>query len=271
VFIKLKDGRSFSGLTSSNLAVRDEPKDEIMILIEDTETTRNSSEAFFTNLLKYSTLGENWHNPYPRFYYYMNCIDAGAPDSNFFAAPFFVDSPVRISNAISNLLKRTQQRIYICAEHLAAYNYEDMNGITQPGLFSAIFEKSKEGVPIRCLSQTYVDANGNSHGQRSPNNTRMFSQLMQRIDELENIFYAVNKNVHAKFIVADNTVVISTANYTPTEFIYGNVNIEHFSAPNLKDVSYKGIFSEVSHFITIEDQQLADRLVWYFEEKKIPY
>lgn len=266
IFIKLKDGGSISGLTSSNLAVRDESKDELMILIEDTNSSRKSSELFFSNLIKNSTAADKWLNPYPKFHYDMEIIDAGAPGNNYYAAPFFVDSPVKISNFISDLLGTAKHRIYICAEHLAAYNYYDMNSIIQPGLFGTIFKKSKEGIPVSCLSQTYVDANGYSHGQRSPSNTKMFSQLIQEIDRLGNISYAVNKNVHAKFIVIDDTVVISTANYTPTEFIYGDVFIDKFDADSLNGITYKGVFSEVSHFITIESKSLADELIKFFRE-----
>ena len=39
---------------------------------------------------------------------------------------------------------------------------------------------------------------------------------------------AVNRNVHAKFIVTDDTVIITLANLTPTQFLYGPVKIEHY-------------------------------------------
>ena len=264
LFIKLRDGRTITGLTSSNLAVRDVSKDELMILMEDTPETRKNSELFFQTLLDHSTLITEWKNPNPNFCYHMHCVDAGAPECNYFASPFFTDSPIRIAEKITSIIQTAQSRIYICAEHLAAYNYRDMSGNIQPGLFSAIFEKCKKGIPINCLSQTYVDANGYSHGQRAPQNTAMFSQLIKQIDQLPLCSYAVNKNVHAKFIIVDDTVIISTANYTPTEFLYGPVKIDRFESPELADVKYDGIFSEVSHFIILEDRTIAEQLIRFF-------
>lgn len=196
----------------------------------------------------------------------MNCTDAVFHGVNYFAAPFFHNSPIRIADKISEIIKTARDRIYICAEHLAAYNYWDMDGNFQPGLFSVVFQKGREGIPVRCLSQTYVDAEGYSHGQRSPENTGMFRQLIRQIDQLDQCVYAVNKNVHAKFIVVDNTAVISTANYTPTEFIYGPVTINRFDDDSLAGVRYSGIFSEVSHFIILEDQGIAEQLIQFFEE-----
>lgn len=59
-FFKLRDGRTITGLTSSNLAVRDVSKDELMILMDDTPQTRQNSELFFQTLLKNSTLITEW-------------------------------------------------------------------------------------------------------------------------------------------------------------------------------------------------------------------
>lgn len=266
LFIRLRDGRTITGLTSSNLAVRDASKDELMILIEDTPDSRRSSELFFRTLIENSTAVTDWENPYPNFCYHMNCTDAVFYGANYFAAPFFHNSPIRIDEKISEIIETARDRIYICAEHLAAYHYRDMHGNFQPGLFSVVFQKGREGIPVRCLSQTYVDAEGDSHGQRSPENTGMFRQLIRQIDQLDQCVYAVNKNVHAKFIVVDNTAVISTANYTPTEFIYGPVTINRFDDDSLAGVRYSGIFSEVSHFIILEDQGIAEQLIRFFEE-----
>lgn len=263
-FFKLRDGRTITGLTSSNLAVRDVSKDELMILMDDTPQTRQDSELFFQTLLKNSTLITEWKNPNPNFCYHMDCIDTGIPACNYFASPFFTDSPVRMAEKITSIIRMARQRIYVCAEHLAAYNYRDLSGNIQPGLFHAIFEKCQNGIPVRCLSQTYVDANGYSHGQRSPQNTAMFRQLIKQMDRLPQCFYAVNKNVHAKFIVVDNTIIVSTANYTPTEFLYGPVKIDRFESPELAGVTYDGIFSEVSHFIILEDANAAEQLIRFF-------
>ena len=268
IFIKLKDGNTITGLTSSNLAVRDASKDELMLLIDDTPETQAQSALFFDKLISESSLASTWVNPNPNFIYANTCVNAGTPLHNSYAAPFFTNSPLQISDRISDIISSAQSRIFVCAEHLSAFNYTDLNGNRVPGMFSAVFDKCRHGVPIRLLSQTYADASGNPHGQRTLRNKRMFIQFSREIDSLSafDCEYAINKNVHAKFIIVDNTAIISTANYTPTEFLYGHVTIDHFDDPSLAGIQYDGIFSEVEHFIILEDTDLTTRLIDFFNQ-----
>lgn len=266
IFIKMRDGRAVTVLSSCNLAVRDESKDEIMMFLDGDASVNRDSELFFNMLINNSTPVNDWKDPYPNFSYPMNCVEPFASERNFFVAPFLNNSPVIISEKLSNIAERATRRILIYGEHLAAYNYTDLHGKLTPGLFNTIFNKCSQGIPVYCLSQTYVDGNGDSHGQRSPKNKYMFKKLIQKIDTLQNCVYAVNPYVHAKFLIVDDTVVISSANFTPTEFLYGKVLIEQFDAPELKGVRYEGIFSEVEHYIIIEDHGIAEQLVSFFND-----
>lgn len=266
IFIKMRDGNSVTILTSCNLAVRDESKEELMVFVEGDSTINNETEYFFKMLIDNSTPAKDWKDPYPNFSYAMNYVEPLYSKYNYFAAPFFNKSPIIISDKLSKIVEGAKNRLFIYAEHLAAYNYTDLNGQQIPGLFDAVFNKCSQGVPVYCLSQTYVDGNGDSHGQRSPMNTFMFKKLMQKIDTLQNCVYAVNSQVHAKFIVSDDTVVISSANFTPTEFLYGRIKIDGFDAPELKNVRYDGMFSEVEHYVILENHSLAEELVSFFNE-----
>lgn len=263
-FIKMRDGSSVTALTSANLAVNDPSKDEVLILMDDTPDTKAASESFFSLLLENSCRSSDWHNPHPDYLFEMNCTDDYQLGQNCFTAPFLNESPVRISDRISDIIDSARRRIYICAEHLAALDYPDMNRNNTPGIFSHVFERCRQNVPVKLLSQTFVDADGNSHSQLSPENPEMYQQFTQSADGLNWCAYAVNRNVHAKFIVADDTVIITSANLTPTQFLYGPVTIEHFRAPGLEGVSYEGIFSEVAQYIILEDHNLAEQLIRFF-------
>lgn len=149
---------------------------------------------------------------------------------------------------------------------MAAFNYVDINNEPRPGIFGTIFEKCRQGIDVKCLSQTYIDADGNSHGQRKPQNRDNFKNLIKQVNQLGHCSYSVNQNVHAKFIVVDDVVIVGTGNYTPTEFIYGDVKIDCFKAPELNGVSYRGIFSEVAHYMIMEDHELAEQLIRFFNE-----
>ncbi len=260
----MRDGRSVTGLTSCNLAVRDASKDELMVLKEDTTDSRKNSELFFKQLIAYSVPVAKWKNPCPHFTYSMDPVEEGAFRDNYYSAPFFKDSPARIEQRLAEIINSARRRIIICAEHIAAFDYEDLQGRRKLGILGAAFRKCQEGVKVTCLSQTYVDARGDSHGQLSPQNTKMFRHLMQYVDSLPDCDYLVNRNVHAKFIIVDDTVIFSTGNYTPTEFVYGKVKINSFESSRLAGVTYEGIFSEVSHFMVIQDREIARKMVESF-------
>ena len=72
--------------------------------------------------------------------------------------------------------------------------------------------------------------------------------------------YCANKNIHSKFIVADDHLIVTSFNYTPTQFIYlGHVDIPEFY--HVPGHSYEGIHSEVGQMIILEDRKFADLLI----------
>ena len=268
VYIKYKDGKTVTGLTSSNFTVGyHQPKAEFMLLVEDTSASRETSEMFFSNLLSHSVRFPDWQNPHPNYNYEMETVYGGNVGMNYFTAPFIQDSPIKIEEKIRDIISKAQERIYICAEALTAFNYRDIkNKGLRPGIFGAIFDKCRQGIKVKCLSQTYVDANGDLHGQRKPQHIKSFKYLIKQVDQLESCSYKVNKNVHAKFIVVDNIVIVSTGDYTPSEFIYGDVSIDNSERSNLSGISYRGKYSKVNHYIIIEDHGLAKQLIGFFNE-----
>ncbi len=267
IYIKYKDGKTVTGLTSSNLAVGYQPKAGLMLLAEDKPASREISEMFFSNLLNHSVRPSDWQNPYPNYRYEMETVDGGNVGMNYFTAPFIQDSPIKIEEKIIDIISNAQERIYICAEDLTAFNYRDIkNKVLRPGIFGAIFEKCRQGIKVKCLSQTYVDADGDLHGQLEPQNTKNFKKLIKQVDQLESCSYSVNKNVNAKFIVVDNIIIVGTGNYTPTEFIYGDVSIDNSERSNSSGISYRGKYSKVNHYIIMEDDGLSEQLIGFFNE-----
>lgn len=103
LYIKYKDGKTVTGLSSSNLAVRDASKAELMLLAEDTPASREITEMFFSNLLRYSVTLSDWKNPHPSYHYEMDTVDGGNVGANYFTAPFIQDSPIKIEKRSERL------------------------------------------------------------------------------------------------------------------------------------------------------------------------
>lgn len=267
VYIKYKNGKTVTGLTSSNLALGHYPKAELMLLAEDTPASCEITEMFFSNLLSHSVRLSDWRNLYPNYNYEMETVYGGNVGMNYFTAPFIQDSPIKIEEKMIDIISNAQERIYICAEVLTAFNYRDMKTkVLKPGIFGTIFEKCRQGIKVKCLSRTYVDTKGNMQDHLAPLDSAKFKKLIKQVDQLGPCSYSVNKNVNAKFIVVDNIIIVGTGNYTPTEFICGDVSIDSSEASNLSGISYRGKYSKVNHYIIIENCELAQQLIGFFNE-----
>lgn len=268
VYIKYKDGgKTVTGLTSSDLAVGHQSKAELMLLVEDTLASCEITEMFFSNMLNHSVRLADWQNPHPDYHYEMETVYGGNVEMNYFTAPFIQDSPVKMEEKIMDIISSAQERIYICAEELTAFKYRDIkNRVLRPGILGAVFEKCREGIQVKCLSRTYVDINGDLQGQIEPTDSAGVKKLIKQVDQLGSCSYSVNRNVNAKFIVVDNTIIVGTGNYTPTEFICGDVSIDNSESANISGISYRGKYSRVNHYIIIKDCELAKQMIGFFNE-----
>jgi len=273
IYIKLNDGTNFTVLTSSNLAVRDLCKDEILIIIENGINERKTCETFFENLFASSIPLEEYNEDMNISSYPVKLVEMPQKSKIIFTAPFYDESNCITHQKIREIIGKAKKRIFICAQHISAYNIEfsekfkagrgEPGFINERGFLWDVIEKAKNGLDVQLLSQTFIDENGNNHGCRKPANKKSYSQFIQAFIDAGMKGYCANRNIHAKFIVADDYLIFTSFNYTPTQFIYlGHVNIPEFY--HVPDHSYDGIHSEVGQMITLEDRKNADLLIEYF-------
>jgi len=254
IYIKYKDGSGAIGLTSSNLAVRDMIKDEIMVISESNVIFNKMAQHFFNSLITNSILINEFDETTQYLDYQINLSpEAASHPQMIYTAPFYNDFQTKAKRSLLTLMNSAKERIFVCAQH-----------ICEEDILKAVIAKSENGVEIKCLSQTFVDASGNSHYCRRPVNSRAFRDFIREYEKHSNCMYAVNDSVHSKFMVVDDDAILTTCNLTPTQFIYnGNVNIPKFD--NIPNVSYHGIHSEVGQFLILKDEEICDLLIKHFE------
>jgi hypothetical protein len=269
--IKLKNGEGSIGLTSSNFAVRDAVKDELLLIIENENIMLESAQDFFGHLILNSIQinrfkdDTNWLN-----YNVKTSKTNSRFQNNFYVGPFYLDSQKIVNEKIKSIISFAKERVYVCAQHISAYQYQysdyddgDLKTVHENGFLYNVIEQGRKGVSINCLSQTFVDPSGDSRGCRRPENIGAFQNFIEEYGKVNSANYYVNKSVHCKFIVADDIAIISTCNFTPTQFIYiSNVNISKFK--NIPDTKYQGTHSEVGQFIFINDKGICNNLVNLF-------
>ncbi len=274
LFIEFKTGKHVAGILSSNLAIRDLVKHDTMVLQPVADEEANACQLFFNHLIENSTHVIDYKELGQSINAQTILKDHPITQSTQFIAPFYKKSPEKAEGKIMELLATAKKRIWIMAQHLSAYNYQvPLNfkvrfkvntKVTKPGILHKALEKGAEGVNLQCISQTYAETNAQHKKFREPVNKYNFHKFIDAYKKLPTASYFINDAVHSKYIIVDDVVIVSTFNYTPTQFIYlPYVEIKHFE--HLKGVSYKGIFSEVGQMVVLTKKSHVSCFVKNFE------
>jgi len=273
LLIEFKNGKTLSGISSSNFALRDQIKHDVFVLYEAGKEEAESAKTFFAHLAEASHLINDVGKTEPYQSFKAENPGNAKNQGSMFFAPFYADSPVKAEETITRLFLSAQKRIWIMAQHISSFNYTvplkfrvkvNTSAVQKKsGCLGALIQKGKEGIEVKCLSQTYFDASHPSEGFRMPVNTYNFGQFIREFRKLPNAGYAVNCNAHSKYIVVDDTVLATTFNYTPSQFIYlPYVNIARFE--NIPGLSFQGVYSEVGHMVKLDRKNEVECFVKNF-------
>ncbi|SIQ14987.1 hypothetical protein [Maribacter ulvicola] len=264
-YIKKKSGY-IAVMSSSNLAVRDLVKNESMICVEDEPNYEEHIKAFYKNLIGNSIHIKNYRASLDTTCNTYEKIDFNFSNLVCITAPFYENSAHLLDKTLSALILTAKERIIVCAQHLAAFNYEfnakhhtiiNKNEIRK-GILGEVISMANKGIKVTCLSQTFAplvkdEKKFKEIKFRRPANTNNFQQFFSQLIKTENTEYFVNENIHSKFILIDDTLIYCSYNFTPTQFIYlDNVTIPKFK--NMPHLSYNGIHCEVGMHLVIKDQ-----------------
>ena len=274
LFIKQKNKVNTTILTSSGLAVRDRIKDEVLIICEDDDLINIPTEIFFNDLLSNSILITEFDFKADYTRYQIKIRTDPSNYNNILLSPFYENSPELMEEKLKQLVLGAKKRVFIAAQHISAFKYQipkqfkfggDHTGsISKYGFLNELLTKTVNTCKIKCISQTYVNSNGDNMGARKPANTASFKEFMLKYESHPSAEYSSNSNLHSKYIICDDTVIITSCNFTPTQFIYLKyVNIPRFR--RITDLSYEGIFSEVGQFLIIKNESVTKAFLENFD------
>ncbi len=271
---KHKDGSSDTAISSSNFAVRDLIKEENLLFIYNEAGYNEAAVHFFANLHLHAIhIAEyDFKNSYCD--YFIKATDNNLKNTGGFIAPFYKDASRLAEDFLKQLVQQAKERVVLVGQHVCPVDYEvtkeyssNFQNEKRIGLVNDLVEKSKQGVAVTILSQTF--AAGSSHRAagsfRQPANQKSFLAFFEQLQNGDNIQYYVNGNCHSKYIIIDERVFVSTFNYTPTQFIYlDKVNIETFT--NNPGKKYKGIYAETGQYVIISDKEIVKNYYDNFEK-----
>lgn len=249
---------------SSNLAFADPPHSDNMLIVENETHTINMFRSYFELLDKHS-LSLNDYEEFSKskfdFEYQVKPTDLNPNNFQgcYFSAPFISyngqGSNHFVQEKIIDFLKLAKHRIYICSQHfmdIGSFDKAAKSILTSLGEYANL----KPTMEIRVLKQTRAD--NQAQGKR----TYLAEEYLKQIENAQQRY--LSPTVHDKFIIADNKIVVMTANITPTQFAWGfpydmkyEVNNEIFTVQNC--------FSEINSFHFIDDAELTERYTIHFQ------
>ena len=95
-----------------------------------------------------------------------------------------------------------------------------------------------------------------THGCREPQNKDAFVHFVEAARRAGCTYYT-NDRIHSKFIIIDDITIVTTANFTPTQFIY-------LPDVNIPEYKYSGMHCEVGAYFVINNKELADKMVAHY-------
>jgi len=305
--IKYRDGTSVVFLTSGNLAPGDPTHSETAIFIEDLNSSPYVAAfgLFFDEVeqrakpwKEYAEQVEGLNHELQQIFDFvfiggLNLIDHKITEA-FFTAPFInvlgKGSNHYAREVIVNLIQSAERRVLVCAQHSHDLSpFDEYSGTT---IIRALItaKKNNPEMDVRVLKQ--VASSGLADKRRA-------AFVECHLDHA-GVAQRANKLVHDKFVIADDTVLITTSNFTATQFGWGKRSMEFkteirdlnivkevvnnacsfFGVPSglvrpslTRKVKGKSrvkivkedIFSEVNGFIILKNKEVADALTKYFE------
>jgi hypothetical protein len=310
-YILYKDGSCKLFLTSCNMSPGDPYHSESAVVLEDPSCGSPFSYAFKRFFQELETLAVPWCK-------YASLIGGlsrelqmvadfvfvgkhGLKDwveestnSAFFTGPF-----IKISGRgsthfarekIVETIMEAEKRVLVCGQHV--HDIAPFNGYAGPTLIEAIAEKKRNSpdLDVRILKQ--VSSAGLADKRRAA-----FAECHL---DYAGIKQRVNKLVHDKFIVVDDKVIISTANFTATQFGWGeramelvvekgidhvktvvNSALQLYGHPQSlvrlnpvrarktrlqkTKVVKQDVFAEVNAFVIVESAKLAEKFAKHFD------
>jgi len=238
-------------LSSGNFMLTDAFHSDNILVLERIPEYEKAFTRFFEDLKKYSIPYNDFCSKFKsyrdEFLYSFAGNEINLRKSEFrncfFTAPFYLydgeGSNHYAGDRIIDIIRTAKQRIWICAQHFHDLISYDPGRQT---IIKALYDKylSNPAVRLRFLKQ--VPHSSLADKRRAGISETLFQFVMKAEQRY-------NKLAHDKFMIIDDTLLVSTANYTPTQFAFGKRQMD------LKEgdckFSKKDNFSEVNGFAII--------------------
>ena len=217
IYAKFRRKKNKCILHSANFMVSDQRHSDNIIIFEGINFYERTFERYFKDLYNF-TIPQTSYTAYKKHKHVIagREINLNNKDTNncFFTAPFYTYNDIGSNhlarNKIIELISGANKRVWICAQHFHDLNpYDSVNETIVNALYKR--QKVRKGINFKFLKQ------GTSKGLSDQRRAAIAETLFQFVMGVEQRH---NKLIHDKFMLIDDKLIVSTANYTPTQFAF---------------------------------------------------
>ena len=252
-FVKFKKRRTKCFIGSGNFMVTDPDHSDNYVIIENEKEYTQAFEKFFLDLEKYSIDATKFPKKCPtmkeEFLYTFSgneiSLNPSSYQNCFFAAPFYLygtqGSNHFAGNRIISLINKAKKRIWICSQH-----FHDLISFdpARETIIGELYKKTKLKNKINFKFLKQVPHSSLADKRRAGIAETLFQFVMQADQR-------VNRLVHDKFMIIDNILLVSTGNFTPSQFAFGQRKMTYEESLKGKKIKIKkdDNFSEVNGYV----------------------
>jgi len=251
IYARYPNSRNKCILSSGNFMLTDAFHSDNIIVLEGLPEYEQAFATFFNDLEKFSVRYGDFRSRFAsyrdEFLYSLAGSEINLSKERFkncfFTAPFYLydgaGSNHYAGDRIIELIRKAEQRVWICAQHFHDLISFDPARAT---IIKALYDKYLADPAVRLRFLKQVPHSSLADKRRAGIAEALFQFVMKAEQR-------TNKLAHDKFMIIDDTLLVSTANYTTTQFAFGTRTMEY------KEGSRKFLkednFSEVNGFVVI--------------------
>ena len=251
-YAKYPKGKNKCILSSGNFMFTDPYHSDSLLIFEREPTYEKIFSRFFADLEDYSIpCNAFYHNflDYKKEFLmsysgHERMLNFKELEHCFFTAPFYllngIGSNHYAGNRIIELIRDAKERVWVCAQHFHDVISFDRE---RESIVKALYEKADQSpkIELRFLKQVP------NYSLADKRRAAITETIFQYVTHAAQRF---NRLTHDKFILVDDTLLFSTANYTPTQFAFGLRKMEYKNADGEK-ITKEDNFSEVNGFAIV--------------------
>ncbi|MBZ9534511.1 hypothetical protein HUN92_03725 [Bacillus firmus] len=246
--------------SSCNFALGDPPHSDNFLVIKGNANAEKIFKDYFSILDQISLPIDNYislsknHFDFEYVVTPVNLKDIYVTD--YFTAPFIkyegMGSNHYIQKKIIEFIQSARNRIYLCSQHFSDIDSFDNKANS---LVEQLINVDRN-VDIKVLKQT------RAHNQAQGWRTAKTEKILKGCPNVSQRYW--NPIIHDKFIIVDEKILVTTGNFTPTQFAWQE-NREMTYLVDEKQNKILNTFSEVNSYHFLEDEVIVNKYLGHFD------